>query len=224
MMGWFSKKEQPVDERAAAGSGLRFYIQKMDSAGVRAALTAGADPNGSKNDDISPLVLAATSFVSSLPTHRRAQKDILMSLLDAGADPQWGGRNGQSPFEVAVKRGWEDIIGLMVAKGHPLESIDGSVLTPIQVALSPVDYRGHSLISTVQTLIALGADVNNAGKTSRPPLLFALQQSENLRKGDDYEDLVKTLIEEGASLDAVSPQGHSVRDLLEKNGLEHLAN
>lgn len=222
-MGWFSKKEQTVDERAAAGSGLRFFIQKMDSAGVRAALSAGANPDGSPEDDISPLVLAATSFVSTLPTHRRAQKDILVALLEAGANPQWGGSNGQGPFEVAVKKGWEDIMAMMVKKGHPLESINGSILTPMQVALSPVDYKGQSLVSTIQSLIELGADVNNPGKTSRPPLVFALLQGENLKKSDDFENLIKTLMENGASMDASSPQGDSVRDLLVKNDLGHLA-
>lgn len=222
-MKWFSKKEDPVDEKAAASSGLRLFIQKMDPGGVRASLSAGANPNGGSEDDISPLVLAATSFVSSLPMHRRAQREIIKTLLEAGADPKWGGRNGQSPFEVAVKKGWEDIMELMVAKGHPVETIEGSVMTPLQVALTPADYRGQSLIPTVQCLLRLGADINNPGKTRRPPLALALHQADTLRQAEDYELLIKAMLDAGASRDALSPNGETIPSLMEKAGLPHLA-
>ena len=219
-MKWFSKKEEPVDDKAAASSGLRLFIQKMDPGGVRASLQAGAAPNGSPGDDISPLVQASTSFASSLPTHRRAQREIITTLLEAGADPRWGGRNGQSPFEVAVKKGWEDIMELMVKKGHSIETIEGSVMTPLQVALTPADYRGQSLIPTVQALLRLGADINNGGKTRRAPLMLALQQADILRQAEDYEALIRLLLDAGASRDEVLPTGETFASLVAKAGMD----
>ena len=221
-MGWFSRKNEVVDEKAALNSGLRMYIQKMDVVGVKTSLATGADPNGHEEDDISPMVLAASSFLSTLPTHRRNQQEILQALLAAGANPSWGGKNGQAPYEIALRKSWVDLVRIMIDQGSSPHSIEGSLSTPIQVVLTPPDYKGHPLLPILEALLGLGADVNDGGRLKKHPLVLALVQSTVLSKAPDYEDVLRLFIEEGADLDAEAPQNETARSLLEKSQWSHL--
>jgi ankyrin repeat protein len=218
-MGWFSKKEAPPEEKiqAGSGSGLRLFIQKMDVAGVKASLAAGASPDGAPEDDISPLVMVAAGFTGSLPIHRKSQKAIMMLLLDAGANPRWGGRDGQSPFEVAIRKGWIDVVEKMVSKGHPLEAIDGSGFTALHLVFNPVDYKGTPLLPMVTKLLELGADPNGEGKINRSALLMAAQQFETLKSAEDYKETVRTLVAVGAKIDPGAIE--NLQELLEKADL-----
>lgn len=223
-MGWFSKKEAPVEDRLSSASGLRLFIQKMDVAGVRAALAAGAPPNGNSDDEISPLVLAAAGFTGSLPIHRKSQRAIMMLLLEAGANPRWGGLGGQSPFEIAIQKGWVDVVEKMVEKGHSLESIEGSGFTALHLVFNPVDYKNTPLLPMVEKLISLGADVNGKGKVNRLPLAMALQQFEVLRGADDYLQTIEVLIAHGADVSETSKSVNNFEDLVEKAGASALIN
>ena len=224
-MGWFTKKDAPPEENVSSGSGsgLRLFIQKMDVAGVQAALAAGASPDGGPDDQISPLVMVAAGFTGSLPIHRKSQKAIMMLLLDAGANPKWGGRDGQSPFEVAVKKGWVDVVEKMVAKGHPLEAIDGSGFTALHLVFNPVDYRGTPLLPMTSKLLELGANPNGEGKINRSALLMCIQQFETLRGAEDYHQTLQALVDAGASIEHAAASVDNLHELLEKAELLELA-
>lgn len=221
-MGWFSRKNEVVDEKAALNSGLRMYIQKMDATGVKTSLATGADPNGNAEDEISPMVLAATSFVSTLPTHKRNQQEIIKSLLAAGGNPSWGGKDGQAPYEIALRKSWVDVVRIMIDQGASPHAIEGSLSTPLQVVLTPPDYKGHPLVPMLEALIGLDADVNDEGRLKKHPLILALIQAPVLSKAPDYEDALRLLIEQGADLDAESPQQETARSLLKKSQWSHL--
>lgn len=222
-MGWFSKKETKPDEPASAGSGLRLFIQKMDVSGVQAALAAGANPDGSEDDEISPLVMVSSGFTGSLPMHQRGRKEIMLLLLNTGANPRWGGKNGQSPFEIAIKKGWTEIVAKMVEKGHPLETVDGTGFTALHLVFNPVDYKQTPLLPMVAKLLSLGADPNGTGKVSRLPLVMALQQSETLRGAPDYRETIEALVNAGASIEMAQEATENLGELLLRAGLEDLA-
>lgn len=217
-MGWFTKKS-PSEEASSSGSsasGLRHSIQRMDIGGVKSSLAAGASAQGSQDDPKSPLVLAMANFAGSLPMHWRAQKTIVSLLLEAGADPKWGGTDGQSPFELAIRKGWTDIVSAMVSKGHSIEVVEGSSYTPLHIALSPVDFKGGDLLPMVSTLLDLGADPNGLGRFGKPPLFVALFNRPNLQSASDYQDVLRLLVDSGASVDYATPNGERLEALLEE--------
>lgn len=122
-MNWFSRKSEPVVLNRNQIQ-LNKAAQNLDLPALRQALILGADPNGGDKIAISPLVLAGVSIQGWLTNSSEKQQQVMLALLDAGAKPAWGGRDGQNPFEIALRKGWADVICKMLEMGQDANKVD----------------------------------------------------------------------------------------------------
>jgi ankyrin repeat protein len=196
-MGWpFSKKEVVVSGKQ---NQLNNAIDRLDSTALRMALTAGADPNGGDDAEISPLVSISTHAQAWLSNKRQQQHEMILILLDAGARPDWGGKDGQSPFEIALKQGWLEIISKMLEKGQDPNRISQGSPTPLQSLMLITDYRSWPILPVVQCLLSAGAEASRSTKQQPPPLALGLANS-SLRSAPDMELALCALVAAGGVL------------------------
>jgi len=165
-----------------------------DLAGVRALLSAKADPNTPGDDSETPLLLAA----------RGGHAAVLQTLIQAGADPHARRWNGESALHAAAASGVVPAIQVLLPhfasdlnpgdarRGQtPLHYAAGGGLTPAVRALvqagATIDARstrgatplwhaaqgGHA--ETVEALLDLGADSAIPGPEDAPAVQFAIR-------------------------------------------------
>jgi len=124
--------------------------------------------------------------------------EILIVLLDAGADLNAGAANGFRPLDVAARySSTPEIIATLVEAGANVNAgADAGGWTPLDVAAM---YNWTPAIIT--TLVALGADVNaRTTEEDAAPLDFALMNDEPVA-------IITALLDAGANVNASGTDG-----------------
>jgi ankyrin repeat protein len=183
---------------------------------VRYLLNAGADPNLSGRNGVSPL--AATFSIPTMIEFLTGWDDtvdcsnsslrmitIIQLLLDAGADFDQHGSLGQTPLMVAAKNGLTDIALLLIRQGAQVNTIEDlrNWVAPQYITdckdlfLDNLQFKtalifavegGHTEI--VAALLKAGADVTIADKSERLPIDIAIQEG--------YTEIIQLLQAAGA--------------------------
>lgn len=127
------------------------------------------------------------------------QKDVLLYLLQRGANLDVSTIEGDKPLSVAILQKNKDMIRLLIDLGINVNGL-GSVKKdtyPIEYAIEKSD------VDIVKLLLDLGADVNcvNVMRNSESPLHFAVK----LKK----KEIVQLLVERGANLNLRNKDGKS---------------
>ena len=183
-------------------------------------LEQGVDPNSHGLDGCTALQIAAT------------RKDLKVAefLLEHGADPNVPAIRGQRcALSWAVMQGWDDLVHLLLCHGAEINVLPSLAVGRVcnGSPLSTACCMEH--LSTVQLLISRGADVNLGRDEDRQTPLGMASDCGNLlifrlliahgaiidhlhpmlhkaAAGGHYQ-IVRTLIESGASVDALDESG-----------------
>jgi len=127
----------------AAGDDVAAAVKARDTSHVLKLLKAGADPNQHSSYGAPINVAAALGF-----------PEIVVALLDAGADLQTRGFGGVSPLHEAVLSGKSTIVKILVERGAKLEALDNMGRTPL---LTYASASTHNL-DILRILLKAGAD------------------------------------------------------------------
>lgn len=132
---------------------LRSACEMGNSDKIKALLKAGADPNLPDRFGVYPLF----SFMQSYIYRYENKSGILEMLLDAGASPDGGGRQGSSqsgtPLHLAAAFGRLDAVKLLIRHGAKVDILAGQTeRTPLLEAAA----NGHSGVA--RFLLESGAD------------------------------------------------------------------
>ena len=198
----------PVDAAQPDGTTALHWAVRHDARDVAARLLrAGADPNATNRYGVTPLALAATN----------GHPDIVAALLDAGASPHAATPYGETPLMTAARTGDPEVVRLLIEAGSDVDAKEAwreqtalmwaaaernaaaaqvlieagaDVAARSQAGMTPLLFAARSGdIDTVRTLLAGGADIDEAARDAipRPPA------------ADDGEN------EDGAEAEAAAP-------------------
>jgi len=154
---------------------------------VELLISKGAEIDEKDNNGRIPLHLAA----------RDGQLDVVEMLITKGADINAKNNGGQTPLHLAARNGQKEIVELLITKGVDINATNYRGITPLFLARS----RGHTEI--VELLKKHGTiEDSSAGENGAEP---ANLLHEAAAAGDIEQ--VKSLISQGANLDARDNQG-----------------
>lgn len=202
--------DQGVDVNGRFGNGSTALMQAASMGRtdlVALLLKRGAQINAKNGSDFTPLMFAANTGhseavkalldkgadVGALSLGRSALVFTVMSknleitrlLLDKGANPDI--TIDDTPLlTVAIKDGQQGLAGLLIAKGAPVNAVDGEGQTPLMHAC------GQGDMATVKALLAGGAKVNIPSKNDEAALTIAI--------AGEHDEIVGLLLEQGATV------------------------
>ncbi|MCA9130404.1 MAG: ankyrin repeat domain-containing protein [Planctomycetales bacterium] len=118
-------------------------IAALDITQVQKALAEGADPNAKTSNGVSALSLAINRAASS----ERPRLDLIEALLVAGADPNCGGEDGESPpvfaaLELLRQRPlyFDAVLGLLNRYGGDLQKRDARGLSALEHLRATIEF------------------------------------------------------------------------------------
>jgi ankyrin repeat protein len=144
---------------------------------------------------VTPLSLACTN----------GSVRLIARLLDAGADPNQGLAEGETPIMTAARTGVVEAVELLAARGAVVDAVEA---WRGQTALMWASAEGHS--ATVRALLHRGADFRVRSKAGFTALLFAAR--------DGQVDALRTLLDAGAAAKDAAADGTSALVLAIING------
>ena len=138
------------------------------------------------------------------------RREIVRTLLEAGADPHLRGSGSWTALHYALAFGQVAVAEDLLARGVTYEPIPAGSPQPLHVA------AGMHAPEAVGLLLRLGADVNAAGEFDRSPLHQACPSDHGL-------PVARRLRDHGAARDAVDAQGRQpIHDAAREEAVEVL--
>ena len=137
----------------------------------------------------------------------RGQRDVVVELLELGADIHATDDEGGTALHAALQIGWTDyqhsnhyprldVLELLLERGANVNALTIRRVTPLHGAAS------QASVNAVALLIKLGADVNAVDEANRTPLHEAAEQWNSA-------DIMPLLIGQGADPNALDENGNS---------------
>ncbi len=143
--------------------------------------------------------LVSSSVAFAGPLHEATRDGDLAqvrALIDAGADLDAQGDNGETPLNTAILEGHVLVASLLIDRGADIQARNKGGFTPLHAAAYA------NVVEIAEKLLSRGADVkdqmNKAGVT---PLSVASEEG--------HPGLVKVLIDHGADLEAGERNGYT---------------
>ncbi|HLK59397.1 MAG TPA: ankyrin repeat domain-containing protein [Chthonomonadaceae bacterium] len=215
--------------REQASQDLIAAIKAYDTPAALAALKAGADPNTRDHSDDKPLSFSEhmkqlldkalhpnvkpmpdehqTALMLSLPGTNNDRNVLVKALLDAGANPNTGDENGNTPLIIAAQLNYHESLRLLLKYGAKVNVKGGDGRT----ALHGTAYRGN--VEGVQLLIRNGADVNAQEKRFRnTPLIEAVMFWPDKPRQVELENTVHVLLDNHADVNLKDNYGKTALD------------
>jgi ankyrin repeat protein len=184
---------------------------------VRLLLERGGDPN-ERCDTVSLLHEAA----------RGGNKQVVETVLAAGADPKVRNSWGGTPLHYAAREGKDsaDAVGLLLDKGAEVDARTEDGLTALHYAA-----MAHS-VEVAKALLARGAQPNavvaSKGREGMSPLHYAVNfvPVRHSHTDVDYEpyyaEIVTALLDKGADVNARTSKGETALDLVRRHNLPRI--
>lgn len=145
------------------------------------------------------LFLASSTVAFAGPLHeatRDGDREQVRALIDAGADLDAQGDNGETPLITSIIGGHVLVASLLIDRGADIQARNKGGFTPLHAAAYA------NVVEIAEKLLSRGADVkdqmNKAGVT---PLSVASEEG--------HPGLVKVLIDHGADLEAGERNGYT---------------
>jgi len=140
---------------------------------------------------------------------KNGQKGVVMAFLKKdGINVNAVDEIGFSPLHYACKRGYRDIIKLLLDKDADVNLISNESITPLHMAVT----SGNKEV--VKLLTDAGSDINATDKAGKTPLIYAVEA----RKAE----CARYLIELGADTSVMDNQNHTALDYANALGLVQL--
>ena len=167
--------------RACKGSALLAAADMGDAEGIKAVLSLQPPPdvNEAVENGVTPLMLAARSTIAA----------VVVSLLDAGAQPQLASRKGVTALHLAASEGQLAVVEMLLARRAPVDTVQAGGVTPLLCAA----LDGHTAV--VRTLLEHSADPDYLEERGFSALMFAAQGS--------HTEMAGLLLARGARVDVV---------------------
>ncbi len=145
------------------------------------------------------LLFVSSTVAFAGPLHeatRDGDLEQVRALIDAGADLDVRGDNGETPLNIAILEGQVLVASLLIDRGADIQARNKGGFTPLHAAAYA------NVVEIAEKLLSRGADVkdqmNKAGVT---PLSVASEEG--------HPGLVKVLIDHGADLEAGERNGYT---------------
>ena len=209
--------DAPAMSRGKMCNDLFIAIDHRDTAGVKALLEKGADPNSRNGLDFTPIYLAAASHqpeVVDLLLKAGAKSDATSiygtplsfacvtgnavdgkKFLDMGANASFQRGDGMTPLMDAAYSGSVEMTQALIDHKVDVNLKDDGGETALSLAA-----RGGAL-EVGKLLIAAGADVNNKNEEGLTPLMTASMNG--------HADFAKLLLDNGAKPNATDANGRT---------------
>jgi ankyrin repeat protein len=162
---------------------LKHMLDREDIAGLKLLLEAGANPN-----EVNPRGETALHWA----IWRGRSVAAITALLDSGAALEAKRHDGRTAYAMAAERGQQEVVSLLEARGAIPVSADTKASIP-DLAMS------RSTV-VIRALLAAGEPVDERGDMGATALHWACWKG--------YADLVKLLLDHGASLTIEDQQFH----------------
>ncbi|XP_076075658.1 uncharacterized protein LOC143046398 isoform X2 [Mytilus galloprovincialis] len=189
-----------------------------DIAMINWCINNGVDVNQCRNDETSPLYIAAdkgwaeivrmlldigadynkcdnNGWSPVMSACRYGHTEIVRMLLDKGADYNKGDNKGVSPVIIACSEGHTEIERMLLDKGADYNKCDNKGLSPVKSAC----YEGHTEI--VRMLLDIGADYNKCNNEGVSPVMSACYK--------EHTEIVRMLLDIGADYNKCDNNGWS---------------
>lgn len=167
-------------------------------------LKKGADVHVRNQSGYTPLMSACVG------TQNKHSVGIIKLLLEKGSDINAVHQEtGKTALHFACDTDAQ-ISNLLISKKADVNALDHHQNTPLMFAAR------EGLLSTVINLLKAGATANHFNQDNVNALLFAVSHYKAKRE-THTPDIMKSLIEHGASSNVISKQGHSVLSLSLQN-------
>lgn len=177
--------------------GLPLLVQVMNYRSNREVvyllLDAGADPNVTDGEGRPALLLAFNTEVA-----------MGQCFLDHGANPDFRGRETDSPLIAFLRDGEDDRAGVLIARGADVNFRTTNGDTPITVAAKSASAE------TVGLLVDLGAEVETQNADGETPLILCCYQGRTA--------VARALLDRGADVNRRHPQGHTALTVAARSG------
>ena len=173
---------------------------------------------------------------------RQGSVDIVINMLEQGADINWTKNSGCTPLHIASQNGHVKVVSVLLEQGPDIDKATDDGCTPLYVASE----NGH--VEVVRMLLEHGADINKAANGGGTPLSIAsykgrvkvvrmlLEQGADINKARDNGDtplftasqngrveMVRMLLEHGADIDKANNNGITPLMIAEGDGHSEVA-
>lgn len=189
-----------LDYTSDRGSALHYAVESGAGPTVEALLKAGARTETRNRDGLTPLHLAVT----------RSLDRIVRLLLKYGADPEARTREYVSPLRLAIERDDESIVSLFIAHGATKSCVSP---TSCPNLLCIAAFAGS--VRAMTATLAKGFGINDPVDEHGSRALHCAARNENPRAA-------RTLIEDGAALNAINDEGRTALHVAALSGSEQL--
>ncbi|MBR7109258.1 MAG: ankyrin repeat domain-containing protein [Akkermansia sp.] len=142
--------------------------------------------------------------------------EVVLYLLEHGADPTVRDKKGETPLFRAVRNGHNEVVKVYAEKlGRKMQTEADPQKTDVHcnpagsTLLLPAAWGGHAEV--VQTLLAAGVDPNKADANGNTALLFAVRQfpvakdaaltAEETKLAEQYRAMLGTLLKHTPAVD-----------------------
>lgn len=190
---WRSSKDHAALRKALQKASARDNLEI-----INLLLDQGAEIDAQTDDEFPALFRAAQS----------GQTAVLLELLAQNPDLEASDRAGQTPLLVASVKGHKSIVEVLLAKGAAVNAQDKEGRTPL-LALAAEKSTAATWANggreSARLLITHGSHVDFKDRIGRTPLLWAATNG--------HYDLVRMLLENGASVYAVNNRGRTALHL-----------
>lgn len=194
---------------------------------VRLLLAVGADVNGRRDREDTPLFWAPSAAIADC-------------LLEAGADLHAKDWSGREPVHWAAQHGRPDVLELLISRGCAVDTGCKHKHTPLHWAaggpgfLHLCRYPPPEMLTCVQLLLERGANVNAIGLDSTTPLHCGAVMPDMTVRNIDGEprfssrtpetvvSIVRVLLQHGADPEAVNVDGQRPIDLATNETLKEM--
>jgi ankyrin repeat protein len=213
----------PHMKNIATSSALAATLSMNDEEGTRLLLAAGVDPNHPLQADLFgghlateppiPTVAAAVEF---------GGPDVVRVLVEAGADPNTPGRDGYSPYRLALRQGDVDLADWLVIHGAKPDTTDTDrlLVACLRGDRAEAERLGRMEIPAADQSGAF-TRAAEAGNVRAVELMLDMGFDPTVRDADDggtplhkaayagSADVVRLLLARGADINAHDERWHS---------------
>lgn len=133
----------------AGDTALHIAAAAYDGMTVKTLISMGARVRARNRRGAEPLHCAAEGHPGSATWNPRAQRELLVQLIQAGADPNAEDNSGVAPLHRAVRTRCSEAVEALLANGAEVLRKNGSGSTPLHLAVQNTG-RGGSGSSAAQ--------------------------------------------------------------------------
>ena len=144
----------PDRSLGAGATPLMRAAKGHDIESIRVLLEAGASAEARQNDGTNVLHVMATARAPRNDEDVATQRDVLDLLLEAGAEIEGVGADGQAPMHRAARNGNGGLVTLLFERGARLDVKDKEGRTPYDVVAMPGRSNNPEIADLLKRLAA----------------------------------------------------------------------